>query len=74
MSKRGSILSLIIIVLVIAAFGLLAVYGLAIHTSLTTLFTITAVYILGVASIREFTLPLIVGIVSGTCSSIFIAR
>lgn len=43
------------------------------NTSLTTLFTITAVYILGVASIREFTLPLIVGIVCGTYSSIFIA-
>ncbi|NLG36889.1 MAG: protein translocase subunit SecF [Clostridiales bacterium] len=43
------------------------------NTSLTTFFTITAVYILGVPSIREFTLPIIVGIVSGTFSSIFIA-
>lgn len=43
------------------------------NTSLTTLFTVTAVYILGVTSIREFTLPLIVGIVSGTYSSVFIA-
>lgn len=43
------------------------------NTSLTTLFTITAVYILGVPSIREFTLPIIVGIVCGTWSSVFIA-
>lgn len=44
-----------------------------INTSLTTLITITAVYIFGVPSIKEFTLPLIVGLISGTYSSIFIA-
>ncbi|WDC85787.1 hypothetical protein PL321_13615 [Caloramator sp. mosi_1] len=43
------------------------------NTVLTTLFTITALYILGVSSIKEFALPLIVGILSGTYSSIFIA-
>lgn len=45
----------------------------SINTSLTTLFTITAIYILGVSSIKEFALPLIIGIISGTYSSIFIA-
>lgn len=45
----------------------------SINTSLTTLLTILALYILGVPAIRDFALPLIVGIVSGTYSSIFIA-
>ncbi len=44
-----------------------------INTSLTTLITITAVYIFGVPSIKEFSLPIIVGLISGTYSSIFIA-
>jgi preprotein translocase subunit SecF len=43
------------------------------NTSITTLFTITALYIIGVQSIKEFALPLIVGFISGTYSSIFIA-
>ncbi len=45
----------------------------SLNTSITTLFTITALYILGVQSIKEFALPLIIGIISGTYSSIFIA-
>ena len=44
-----------------------------INTSVTTLVTILALYIFGVASIREFALPLIIGLISGTYSSIFIA-
>jgi len=44
----------------------------SINTSLTTLLSIVALYILGVPSIKEFSLPLIVGIVAGTYSSIFI--
>lgn len=44
-----------------------------INTSLTTLLTITALYILGVPAIKDFALPLIAGILSGTYSSIFIA-
>ena len=44
-----------------------------INTSLTTLITILAVYIFGVASIKEFALPIIVGLISGTYSSIYIA-
>jgi len=45
----------------------------SINTSLTTLVTILALYILGVEQIREFALPLIIGIIAGTYSSIFIA-
>lgn len=47
--------------------------GRAINTSVTTLLTIVMVYILGVTSVREFALPIIIGIVCGTYSSIFIA-
>ena len=47
--------------------------GRSINTSLTTLITITAVYLLGVPSIKDFALPLIIGVVAGTYSSIFIA-
>ncbi|MDW7672847.1 MAG: protein translocase subunit SecF [Bacillota bacterium] len=45
----------------------------SVYTSLTTLIMILALYILGVPQIREFALPLIAGIISGTYSSIFIA-
>ncbi len=45
----------------------------SINTSLTTLLAIVALYIFGVESIREFTLPLLTGIMVGTYSSIFIA-
>ncbi|HYE80773.1 MAG TPA: protein translocase subunit SecF [Clostridia bacterium] len=45
----------------------------SINTSLTTLLTILALYILGVPAIKDFALPLVVGIISGTYSSIFIA-
>jgi preprotein translocase subunit SecF len=44
-----------------------------INTSVTTLVMILALYIFGVESIKEFALPLIVGLISGTYSSIFIA-
>lgn len=45
----------------------------SINTSITTLVTIVALFVLGVPQIREFTLPLIAGVLSGTYSSIFIA-
>ncbi|HOR86748.1 MAG TPA: protein translocase subunit SecF [Bacillota bacterium] len=45
----------------------------SINTALTTLLTILALYILGVPAIKDFALPLIVGIVAGTYSSIFVA-
>lgn len=44
-----------------------------INTSVTTLITIVLLCIMGVPSIREFAVPIIVGIISGTYSSIFIA-
>lgn len=45
----------------------------SINTSLTTLLTISCLYIFGVPAIKDFALPLLVGIISGTYSSIFIA-
>lgn len=44
----------------------------SINTVVTTLFTIVSVYIF-VPSVRDFTFPLIIGIISGAYSSIFIA-
>lgn len=44
-----------------------------INTSLTTFLTVTALYVFGVESIKEFSLPILVGIISGTYSTIFIA-
>lgn len=45
----------------------------SINTSATTLVTILALYILGVPAIRDFALPMIIGIISGVYSTIFIA-
>ena len=47
--------------------------GRSINTSVTTLLTLTCLYILGVTSIKQFALPLVIGVVSGTFSSVFIA-
>ena len=44
----------------------------SIFTSLTTLIVVLVLFILGVASIREFTLPIMIGIAAGTYSSIFL--
>ncbi len=43
------------------------------NTSMTTVLSLLAVYFFGGASIRDFALALIVGIITGTYSSIFIA-
>ena len=43
--------------------------GRTINTTLTTLITIVLLYILGVDSIREFALPIIVGLLSGVYSA-----
>ncbi len=43
--------------------------GRTVNTTLTTLATIVCLYIFGVTSIREFALPIIVGIVSGVYSA-----
>lgn len=45
----------------------------SINTSLTTFIMVLLLYILGVASIKEFALPLMVGLLCGAYSSIFIA-
>ncbi len=45
----------------------------SINTSITTLLTIGMVYILGVTSIQVFALPIIIGIVIGFYSSVFVA-
>ncbi len=44
----------------------------SINTSVTTFLTVAILYVLGVASIREFALPLMVGIVCGAYSSVCI--
>lgn len=43
--------------------------GRTINTTLTTLVTIVTLYILGVDTIREFSLPIIIGILSGVYSA-----
>jgi preprotein translocase subunit SecF len=43
----------------------------SINTSLTVIFTLLALYLFGGATIREFVLALLIGVVSGTYSSIF---
>ncbi|HET9112070.1 MAG TPA: protein translocase subunit SecF, partial [Ktedonobacterales bacterium] len=43
----------------------------SLNTSLTVIFTLSALSLFGGASIREFTLALLIGIASGTYSSIF---
>lgn len=45
----------------------------SINTAATTLITITALFLLGGDTIKDFSLALIIGIASGTYSSIFIA-
>lgn len=47
--------------------------GRSLNTSITTFIMVLMLYIFGVASIREFALPLMIGFISGTYSSIFIA-
>ena len=48
-------------------------YQRSFNTSMTTLFSLIAIYFFGGESIRDFALALIVGIITGTYSSIFIA-
>lgn len=45
----------------------------SISTSITTAITVLMLLILGVSSIRDFALPLLVGVIAGTYSSIFLA-
>jgi len=45
----------------------------SINTSLTVILTLSALYLLGPASTKDFSLTLLVGIIAGTYSSIFLA-
>lgn len=45
----------------------------SLNTTLTTLFTIGMIYLLGVTSIKNFALPLVVGILAGLYSSVCLA-
>lgn len=47
--------------------------GRTVNSTITTLITIVLIYILGVNTIKEFALPLIIGIIAGAYTSIFIA-
>ena len=48
--------------------------GRTINTTLTTLFTIGMIFVLGVTALRDFTLPLMVGILAGGYSSVFLSK
>lgn len=54
---------------VIASTSVKECLGRTVNTTLTTLVTIVALYVLGVDAIREFSLPIIVGILSGVYSA-----
>ena len=45
----------------------------SINTTITTLLTICTLYVLGIDSIREFAMPIIIGLLAGAYSSIFLA-
>ncbi len=47
--------------------------GRTLNSTITTLITIVLIYFIGVSTIKEFALPLIVGIIAGAYTSIFIA-
>lgn len=57
----------------VAERGVWQTMGRTINTTITTLLTVGMVFILGVPSLRNFTLPLIIGIISGAYSSIFLS-
>ncbi len=47
--------------------------GRTINTTITTLITIVLLYFIGVTSVKEFAFPIIIGVLAGAYSSIFIA-
>lgn len=53
--------------------GLSQTYTRSINTSLTTLFVLLALFFIGGATVQTFVLTLIVGVIAGTYSSIFLA-
>lgn len=52
-------------------YSLVQTLARSLNTSLTVIFTLSALYLFGGATIRNFVLALLIGIVSGTYSSIF---
>jgi SecD/SecF fusion protein len=62
-------------------FGLVELVNLSVTQTLrrsimfsgTTLLAVLAMYILGVPSIRDFTLPIMAGLIFGTYSSVFLS-
>ncbi len=48
-------------------------FNRSLNTTITTLFTVGMIYLLGVSSIRNFALPIIIGLVSGFFSSVFLS-
>ncbi len=54
-------------------YSLQQTYRRSLYTSTTTLFALFAIFFFGGASLREFTLAMIIGIAVGTYSSLFIA-
>ena len=58
---------------VVAKMALSKTLSRSLNTSITTIIMVLLLFILGVSSIREFALPLMIGLISGTYSSIFIA-
>ena len=53
--------------------GIKQTFTRTLYTSLTTLFAVIMLAILGAGSIQEFVIPIIFGLVAGTFSSLFIA-
>ncbi|MBQ4631039.1 MAG: protein translocase subunit SecF [Clostridia bacterium] len=47
--------------------------GRSINTSVTTLLTLVTLYVLGVTSVKQFILPIIIGILCGAYSSVFLS-
>ena len=45
-----------------------------INTSVTTLFVVSALYFIGSEAIKDFALAMLVGVIAGTYSTIYIAR
>ena len=53
--------------------SILETLGRSLNTSLTTLFVILAIFLFGGVTIRYFVLVLLIGVIAGTYSSVFIA-
>ena len=53
--------------------GIHETFGRSVNTTITTLLTIGMIYILGVDAIQDFAFPLIIGILAGLFSSVFLS-